>query len=120
MDSPEYHALCLGILAVVMRRDSNISSAALATLFSLNWEEFGRATFTIRPYIDFKNPVVKASKAFSDFLSDPKRVSKFNPNTPDIHADIVIRCVECISQHASGIEDEEKQDIRLWHWDPEG
>ena len=120
MDSPKYHALCLGILAVILRRNSTLSSAALATLFSLNWEEFGRATFSIRPYINFENPVVMACEAFSEFLSDPKRVSKFNPNTPDIHADIVIRCVECISQHTSGIEDEEHQDIWLWHWDLEG
>ena len=121
VDSQKYHTLCLGILAVVLRRDSTISSAALATLFSLNWEEFGRATFSIRPYINFKNSAVMACEAFSDFLSDPKRVSKkFNPNTPDIHADIVIRCVECISQHSSNIEDQEHQDIQLWHWDPEG
>jgi hypothetical protein len=119
VDSPKYHALSLGILAVVLRRDP-ISSAALATLFLLNWEEFGRATLSIRPYINFENPVVIVCEAFSDFLSDPKRVSKFDPNTPDIHADIVIRCVECISQHASSIEDQGHQDIRLWHWDPEG
>jgi hypothetical protein len=119
VDSPKYHALSLGILAVVLRRHT-ISSAALASLFLLNWEEFGRATISIRPYINFENPIVIACEAFSDFLSDPKRVSNFNPNTPDIHADIVIRCVECISSHVSGIENQEDQDIRLWHRDPEG
>ena len=113
VDSPKYYALCLGILAVVLRRDSTISSAALATLFLLNWEEFGRATFSIRPYINFENPVVMACEAFSEFLSDPKRVSKFNPNTPDIHADLVIRCVECISSHPP-------QDKQIWQLDPEG
>ena len=120
MHSPKYHALCLGILAVVLRRDSTISSPALATLFLLNWEEFGRATFSIRTYINFENPVVMACEAFSDFLLDPNRVSKFNPNTPDIHADIVIRCVECISQHSPGVDVQDYQDILLWHWDPEG
>ena len=119
MHSPKYHALTLGILAVVLRGDP-ISSAALATLFLLSWEEFGRATLSIRPYINFENPVVIKCEAFSEYLSDPKRVLEFNPNSPDIHADIVIRCVECISQHASSIEDQGHQDIRLWHRDPEG
>ena len=94
-------------------RPDSISSAALATLFKLDWVGFARATFLIRPYVNFGVFVAVACDAFSDFISNPEHVSEFNPNTPDIHADLVIRCVECMSSHPS-------QDKQTWQLDPEG
>ena len=111
-DSPQNVALSLGILVVVLRPVS-ISSAALATLFKLDWVGFARATVLIRPYINFGTYVDVACDAFSDFMSDPEHVSEFNPNTPDIHADLVIRCVECMSSSQS-------QDKQIWQLDAHG
>ena len=111
-DSPQNVALSIGILAVALKPGS-ISSAALATLFKLDWLGFRRATLLIRPYINFGTSVVIACDAFSEFISRPELLSEFNPNTPDTHADLVIRCVECISSHPL-------QDKQKWHSDPEG
>ena len=111
-DSPQNVALSLGILAVALRPGS-ISSAALATLFKLDWVGFARATFLIRPYINFGISVNIACDAFSDFISHPDHASEFNLNTPDIHADLVIRCVECISSYPP-------QNKQIWQLDPQG
>jgi hypothetical protein len=115
-DSPQNVALSLGILAVVLKPES-ISSDTLATLFKLDWVGFVRATVFIRPYINFRigvgTSVNVACDAFSEFISHPERASEFNPNTPDVHADLVIRCVECISSYPP-------QDKQIWHLDPEG
>jgi hypothetical protein len=111
-DSPQNVALSLGILAVVLKPVS-ISSASLATLFKLDWVGFAGATFLIRPYINFGTSVEVACDAFLDFISHTEHASVFNPNTPDIHADLVIRCVECISSHPP-------QDKQIWQLDPEG
>ena len=97
-DSPQNVALSLGILAVVLKPGS-ISSASLATLFKLDWVGFASAVFWIRPYINFGISVDVACGAFSDFISNPEHASAFNPNTPDVHADLAIRCVECISSY---------------------
>ena len=111
-DSPQNVALSLGILAVALKPGS-ISSAALATLFKLDWVGFARATVLIRPYINFGTSIDLACEAFSEFISHPEHVSEFNPNTPDTHADLVIRCVECISSYLS-------KDKQIWQLDPEG
>ena len=113
-DSPQNVVQSLGILAVVLGPGS-ISSAALATLFKLNWVGFARATFLIRPYINFGTSVDVACDAFWDFISHPEYASEFNPNTPDIHADLVIRCVECISSRW-----DLPQHKQMWQLDPEG
>ena len=110
--SPQNVALSLGILAVVLKPGS-ISSASLATLFKLDWVGFARATFLIRPYINFGTSVYVACDAFSDFISHPEHASVFNPDTPEVLADLVIRCVECISSHPP-------QDKQIWHLDLEG
>lgn len=94
-------------------KPGSISSASLATLFKLDWVGFASATFLIRPYINFGTSVEVACDAFSDFIFHPEHNSEFNPNTPDIHADLVIRCVECISSHPP-------QDKQIWQLDPEG
>jgi hypothetical protein len=112
-DSPQNVALSLGILAVVLKPGSTISSAALATLFKVDWVGFARATVLIRPFINFGTSVDLACDAFSDFISHPEHASEFNTNTPDTHADLVIRCVECISSHPP-------QDKQIWQLDPEG
>jgi hypothetical protein len=107
-------ALSLGILAVVLKPASrSISSATLATLFKLDWVGFAGATFLLQPYINFGTSVDVACDAFLDFISHPEHATEFNPNTPDILADLVIRCVECISSHPP-------QDKQAWQLNPEG
>ena len=111
-DSPQNVALSLGILAVALKPGS-ISSAALATLFKLDWVGFARATVLIRPFINFGTSIGLQCDSFLEFISHPEHASEFNPNTPDTHANLVIRCVECISSHPP-------QDKQIWQLDPEG
>jgi hypothetical protein len=101
----------------VVLRPGSISSAALATLFKFNQVAFAEAIFLIRPYINFGTSASAkvTCDALKDFISNPEHF-EFNPNTPFfnfIHADLVIRCVECISSHPP-------QDKQTWQSDPEG
>jgi hypothetical protein len=116
LEDPQNVSLSLSILAVVLRPGS-ISSAALATLFKFNQVAFAEAIFLIRPYINFGTSASAkvTCDALKDFISNPEHF-EFNPNTPFfnfIHADLVIRCVECISSHPP-------QDKQTWQSDPEG
>ncbi|KIM36349.1 hypothetical protein M413DRAFT_449226 [Hebeloma cylindrosporum] len=96
---PDLQTIALATLCITMCAQSPQTPGSIARLLNQDFVGFGTATLVFRPYIS-TIPVVKIqSEALVEYVKDPERCGGHNPNTPDIHADLVIYCLEFIKNY---------------------
>jgi hypothetical protein len=97
--SPDLQIITLATLCIMMCAQTPQTPGSIARLLNQDFVGFGAVTLVLRPYIS-TIPVVKfQSEALVQYVKDPKLCGDYNPMTPDIHADLVIYCLEFIKRY---------------------
>jgi len=95
----DLQTIVLATLCIMMCAQTPQVPGSIARLLNQDFVGFGAATLVLRPYIS-TIPVVKfQSEALVEYVKDPKLCGDYNPMTPDIHADLVIYCLEFIKKY---------------------
>lgn len=96
---PDLQTIALATLCIMMCAQSPQTPGSIARLLHQDFVGFGAVTLVLRPYIS-TIPVARfQSEALAEYLKDPKLCGDYNPLTPDIHADLVIYCLEFIKTY---------------------